>query len=499
MLSLIAYRTDIPYVFEVPTTLEALHELIAKYATTGEEASTIIERIHKANSVRLDRRNVEKMQNFYDVLLRRFVAVGDAIFASGNGGDELGRYKQLDTLTKVMYGMAQDHPESAGAVWSRRIGIFQNAHAKRLRDAEMVTEDEDDFLSAWPSTGTFLLLRVMGHIFPATDKRHYVVTPAILLLGQMVAHTPILSMYDLVMGVLCSGLLLEYSMEAKRVVPEALGFLAGVVRMYSQDPGHFSVPSLEAAHSLPAFEGLRDRISNSTKVKLPHLSLEREKIMNDDSKMPAAILNASLDLIEKSVGALSGSFSLSAESELFSEVSESLLTLRPKSQKKPLSMSLQQKVASTASAIANVCPSSRMPLRRRSGAALRDMAVKSLAPRMEDPERYSMSKDKGKKSTQAAIDRTRREYKREHKAISRELRIDGAFIENERLKDQTKKDTNARAKRHKNYNWLEGEQASMNHEVRQGGGLLKGGGTGLARAKAATAQMGMKKGGKFGR
>ena len=30
-----------------------------------------------------------------------------------------------------------------------------------------------------------------------------------------------------------------------------------------------------------------------------------------------------------------------------------------------------------------------------------------------------------------------------------------------------------------------------------GGGLLKGGGIGMARAKAATAQLGMKKGGKM--
>ena len=37
----------------------------------------------------------------------------------------------------------------------------------------------------------------------------------------------------------------------------------------------------------------------------------------------------------------------------------------------------------------------------------------------------------------------------------------------------------------------------MNEQVRQGGGLLKGGGTGLARAKAATGKMGIKKGGKF--
>jgi nucleolar protein 14 len=66
-------------VFEVPTTLDALHDMIATYATTGAEASLVIERIHKANSVRLDKRNAEKMQNFYDVLIRRFVAVGDAI------------------------------------------------------------------------------------------------------------------------------------------------------------------------------------------------------------------------------------------------------------------------------------------------------------------------------------------------------------------------------------------------------------------------------------
>ena len=65
------------------------------------------------------------MQNYYDVLLRRFMAVGDAIFESGNGGKELERYKQLDALTKTLYVMSQDSPECAGAVWSRRLGILQ--------------------------------------------------------------------------------------------------------------------------------------------------------------------------------------------------------------------------------------------------------------------------------------------------------------------------------------------------------------------------------------
>ena len=118
-------REAIPYVFEVPTTLDALHDLIAEHASTGADASLIIQRIHATNSVRLNHKNRERMQNYYDVLLRRFIAVGDAIFTSGDGGSDLGRYEQLNSLTKTLYIMSQDSPECAGAVWSRRLGIFQ--------------------------------------------------------------------------------------------------------------------------------------------------------------------------------------------------------------------------------------------------------------------------------------------------------------------------------------------------------------------------------------
>ena len=129
--------------------------------------------------------------------------------------------------------------------------------------------------------------------------------------------------------------------------------------------------------------------------------------------------------------------------------------------------------------------------------AVSDTALKSLAPRLEDPDRYSKSKDKGKNALQVAADRTRREYKREHKAVARELRLDAAFIEEQRRKDETTKTTRARAERHKNFAWLEGEQAAMNQQVRQGGGLLKGGGFGAAKSKAKSGKLGIKKGGRF--
>jgi nucleolar protein 14 len=488
-------------VFEVPTTLEALHDMIGNYATTGSDASLIIQRIYAANSVRLDRRNGEKMQNFYDVLLRRFVAVGDAIHQSGDGGVELGRFKQLDALTKTMYAMAQDSADSAGAIWGRRLGIFQNAQAKRLRDAELERdEDEDDGFSAWPSVGVFLTLTALGHIFPATDQRHHVVTPAVLLLGQMIAQTPVLSTSDVVLGTLCSGLMLEYTREAKRVAPEAHAFLAGVIRLFADDAeereGSYPLPSLSAASGQEEFASFRSAVSEFKGTSAPLLSLEKSAMEHDD--MPVALLFSVLGLVEKIANNLAGAVS-SAEKELLSEITNSILTLNPASKFKPLPSLFQKKIASAAAALLETCQleGPRLPVQRKSAPTLREKSIRTLAPRLENPDKYSLSRDKGKSSIQAATDRTRREYKREHKAVARELRMDGAFIELERRSEQDKKDSTARAKRNRNFAWLEGEQAAMNQQVRLGGELLAGGGMGAAKAKVKSAQMGIKKGGKF--
>ena len=455
----------------------------------------IIERIHRANSVRLNHKNTEKMQNFYDVLLRRFIAVGDAYYNHGDGGEELGRVDQLNKLTKMLYVLAQEFPEAAGAVWSRRIGVLQNAHGKRLRDLELVKEDDDEE-SPWLSAGVFLLLKASTAIFPATDRKHYVVTPVNLFLGQILSQTPILSAQDAVMGTLCAGLLIDNGLEAKRVAPEALGFLSGIVRMFSNDPGQFALPAFESAYHLADIQALREGLQalKGDLTDLSKLKLEVEFIAPKDGKVAAALLDVSIQIFGKVIAnSLQGSFGVGAEPELCAEMSDSLLTLRPKD----LPQIMRQKLSAIASQLAVLCQTNRQPLRRKSGAAQDTSGIKTLAPRMEDPERYSMSKDTGKKSVQVAIDRTRREYKREHKAISRELRTDGAFIESERRKEREAKDSKARAKRQKNFAWLEGEAATLNQQVALGGGLLKGGGIGAAKAKARSGKLGIKKGGKF--
>mmetsp|Transcript_8015 Transcript_8015/g.17347 ORF Transcript_8015/g.17347 Transcript_8015/m.17347 type:complete len:445 (-) Transcript_8015:42-1376(-) len=444
------------------------------------------------------------MQNFYDVVLRRFVAVGDAIFVSGNGGPELERYEQLNSLTKTLYAMSQDSPECAGAIWGRRLGIFQKALSKRLRDVEVTLLGDacEDEFTAWPSAGMLLLMRALPHIFPSTDKRHAVVAPALLLLGQILAQTPIKTRYDVVMGLFCTGLMIEYTKGAKRLPPEATAFLAGVLRLFADDEelalASSPLPSLGNAFKCPQLTGLRDvlgKISESS-AESARLSLERESIQSD--MIALAILNSALILSQQAFR-IFGKSDEGCEREIFGEILTSLLFITSKRKESPLPQSAKSCLAETARVASGTCASDspRQPLQRRKAASVKDLAIKTLAPRMEDPSRYKMSKDKGKSQLQAEHDRYRREYKREHKAAMRELRLDGAFIESERRKAKGKADDTAREKRHKNFAWLEQEQATMNQQVRLGGGLLSGGGIGAAKAKAKSGKMGVKKGGKF--
>ncbi|KAL3796535.1 hypothetical protein ACHAW5_004437 [Stephanodiscus triporus] len=497
-------KASIPFVFEVPTTLDALHDLIAEYASTGADASLIIQRVHATNSVRLNHKNKERMQNYYDVLLRRFVAVGDAIFESGNGGTDLERYEQLNSLTKTLYVMSQDSPECAAAVWSRRLGIFQKALSKRLRDVEInpLGDACRDEFTAWPSTGMLLLMRALPHIFPSTDRRHTVITPALLLLGQILAQTPIKTPYDVVMGLFCAGLMLEYTKGAKRIPPEATAFLASVLRLFADDfdsaLADSPLPSLGNASKSPQLAGFRNSISKLSDCNADDVrfSLEKADIQSDTCSL--AILNTTLHLTHQAFDII-GKSEDGSEREIFGEITKSLLLITGKRKDLPMPQFARSRIAETARAASSICASNapRQTIQRRKAATVKELAIKTMAPRMEDPSRYSMSKDKGKSQLKAEHDRNRREYKREHKAAMRELRLDSSFIESERRKAKSKTDNSARDKRHKNFAWLETEQATMNQQVRMGGGLLSGGGIGAAKAKARSGKMGIKKGGKF--
>lgn len=62
--------------------------------------------------------------------------------------------------------------------------------------------------SCWPASKTLFLLRLWSLIFPCSDFRHVVMTPAIFLMCEYLMRCPILSGRDVAVGsFLCSMLL----------------------------------------------------------------------------------------------------------------------------------------------------------------------------------------------------------------------------------------------------------------------------------------------------
>lgn len=81
-----------------------------------------------------------------------------------------------------------------------------------------------------------------------------------------------------------------------------------------------------------------------------------------------------------------------------------------------------------------------------------------------------------------------RQLKREKKAAMRELRRDADFIENEQYQRMQRVKEAKQAERQKNFAWLEEQQASINQQVKKGKGLMKGGGSGVAKKPTARAR-----------
>ena len=66
-------------------------------------------------------------------------------------------------------------------------------------------------------------------VFPVTDFKHPVLTPAMILIGQYLSQSPVRGPRDAIAGVLLSGIALSGVRPSGRIFPEAVTFLHGIV------------------------------------------------------------------------------------------------------------------------------------------------------------------------------------------------------------------------------------------------------------------------------
>lgn len=106
----------------------------------------------------------------------------------------------------------------------------------------------------WPGLPELSLLRVIGLIWPTSDMKHHVVSPARLLMGSYLGLCRVRSLQDLTSGLFLCSLFLHYEGLSKRLVPEAINFLLSSVSQLAptrfQDnsslPGCFPAPDFRS-------------------------------------------------------------------------------------------------------------------------------------------------------------------------------------------------------------------------------------------------------------
>ena len=456
-------RSSMPFTFtsdQIPTTLEYLHEdLIAEYASSPSDVNTILKRVYTSTNIKLHPENKEKYHNFYDVLLRRFILVGDALLEE----ESEERWEQLDYLLSLLYDISQDCPHNAISVWGRRVRVWSHAFEKQCQDISMTSSPS---LSAWPSYGIVLLLRGMGHLFPTSDFRHVVGTPVMLLLGQYISHAPIRSLRDLFMGLKVCGLLVQVNRETRRVVPEVYSFLSSLLWLfyhewyrYKKEEVSFKpIPSIKASVGyLPKLDhGVLSEVTE--KLSLRHFDLE--------DSLPRGILSSALLLIQSCVENQKDVHQ--SNYELFADLYKSLVLLSNVSDQTTNDDTIYSLLLNTILKVSKArTPTVRYPIHQSKKQTLETTTPKELLPRFLDTN--LKPKDE--------LQQLKREYKQNQKSLQKQMRKDAKAQEiQRRAMSQTNHDY-LKERRLKNYGRLEEDQASMNQQVRMNG-VGKGGGMG---------------------
>jgi len=378
-------------------------------------------------------------------------------------------------------------------------------------------------------------LQLLGRVFSVTDRQNDVVGPASLLLCEFLALCPVCTPADACSGLMVSSILLgTYYQETKRYVPEVTAFINGLLSLYlppiavapSSAQGATQSPPITSrkmsdyqnTFNTNSLHWLRGALSSSppehsgkskSKTAAPHktpFSISWSYFVHKKhSKPPPTIpvpAAASGGYYEEEVAAAAARATMStaivttgyelvravatqyqqsshtALPEILHPLLVTLRALRP--QDRPIfPVSLQHLHVQTIELLMTAsesCKTQRQPLQWRKPVTV---SIETKAPRFALD--YTFKKDNDPDQDKAKMKQLTRQLKREKKAAIRELRRDSAFVDQERYNEERHAKESRQAERHRNFGWMEEQQATINQQVKKGGGLMKGGGSGVLK------------------
>ncbi|KAF6209736.1 hypothetical protein GE061_015485 [Apolygus lucorum] len=199
-------RSELPYTFLVPNEYEEFEELMKGRSLVQQ--AVIIERMIKCSHPSLKEGNKEKLETLFTFILQR---LNDAEYSE--------TWAALDAFAPYLFDLTQTSPSHA---------------ADSLCD--VLAEKFSDYMkkkSHYPYPDTLVFLKLVPLLFPPSDKRHQVTTPAFAFILSMLHTCRPNNRRGISCGLFLCTLLTQYVSLSKRIAPEAISFLNGTLQMSS--------------------------------------------------------------------------------------------------------------------------------------------------------------------------------------------------------------------------------------------------------------------------
>ncbi|CAL8317522.1 unnamed protein product [Lota lota] len=416
-----AAKAELPYTFAAPENYGEFQALLQGHSP--DHQCVILARTQKCNHQSLAVGNKLKLQKLFGFLLEY---MGDLASSSP---PEL---TTIDKLIPQLYDMGQMFPGAASK--ALRSALADGSHA-------MEEELEGAGRAAFPALDMLVYLKVVALLFPTSDYRHPVTTPALLFICQSLSKCAVTSLQDVTSGLVLCCLALEYVSLSKRFLPELLNFLCGILHLAVPDKtsiGYSVVPPFRPAgkHSDLLLLSSPQSSSTWTNHTLPlamtqHLELT-DHLHRDHHRMTC--LSTCLDLLKHCC-------LLYKDSHSFTAVFQPIQTLLSKHLPLQTHPEVLQELKTEILAAIESAPRSHNPLVFEKQ---KPIPLRMFTPKIVEVLDYG--KRRGNTKEQKESERTKHKYKKEFKGALREIRKDNRFMAREKLQETMSRDSERKRK-----------------------------------------------------
>ncbi|XP_073680177.1 nucleolar protein 14 [Garra rufa] len=312
-----------------------------------------------------------------------------------------------------------------------------------------------------PNLKMLVLLKITALLFPTSDFRHPVTTPAFLYISQALAKCVVFSLEDVCRGLILCCLALEFVSLSKKFFPELLNFLLGLLHLAvsnKHNTGYTLVSPFRQQGRNCDLLVLKDRNASHSWNRKP-ISLRTAHRIPAEEKdhYRLSVIDSCLDLIKRCTSLYKDLLSFG---HIFQPIRTLLANHLPVESYPAPIQDLHREILE---AIPEK-PSQNAPLVFNKK---KPIPLKLFTPKIEQITDYG--KKRGNTKEEKERERLKHKYKREFKGALREIRKDTRFLAREKLNDVMSRDAERKRKLKELYGSLatqEGEWKALKRRKR---------------------------------